>query len=177
MAKPKLRKMLCDINSQECKDMMSLIETQSKTTLATWAVVYAEENYETIYETKCPQDIRLRNIIHVCKRHLNGEIKLAELKPFLQEAKEIARDAADDPVTQAAARAVSTACAAIQTPTNTLGFLFYGAAAVAYNTAGLTETSEVYDNLALTEFRKAYESLKAAAVPDEPKPAKIKWGC
>ena len=78
---------------------------------------------------------------------------------------------------QAAARAVATACAAIQTPTNALGFLFYGAAASAYQTAGLTQNAECYDRMALNEFRKAFQSLQRVSLPDEPNPAKIKWNC
>lgn len=39
---PKMRKMLGDINSQECIALMQLIETQSKDTLAAWAVNYVK---------------------------------------------------------------------------------------------------------------------------------------
>lgn len=99
----KLRKMLGNIESQECILLMRLIETQSKETLA--------------------------------------------------------------------------ACAAVSTPTNALGFLFYGAAAIAYSKEGLTQSAEVYDAAASLELNRAYESLKDAAVPDEQHPAKIKWYC
>ena len=76
-----------------------------------------------------------------------------------------------------AARALSVACAVIQTPTNALGFSFYSAAASAYHQAGLTETAQTYDRLADAEFENILASLQAAAVPDEPNPVKIDWNC
>lgn len=173
----KLRKMLCDINSQECKDMMALIETQSKHTLAAWAVSYAKKCYLPIYEKQCPQEQRLAELVAGCEEYVKGDRKLAETKPLLKEATQIARDTADDPIAQAAARAVSTGCSVIQTPTSALGFLFYGAAAAAYSEAGLEESAEVYDAIASREMKRAYEDLNAVAVPDEQKPAKIKWNC
>ena len=173
----KLRKMLGDINSEECIAMMHLIETQSKTTLASWAVTYVKEHYLTIYEEECQGDVRLRDTIAVCEEYLQGDKKLTEVKPILREAAQIARDITDNPIAQAAARAIATACAVIQTPTNTLGFIFYGAAVTAYSKAGLEETVEIYDELARGEFKRAYNSLEKVSVPDEANPAKIKWNC
>ena len=173
----KLRKMLGDIESQECILLMRLIKTQSKETLAAWAVAYAKDNYLPVYEAECPGDRRLHDTIAACEEYLKGDKKLTEIKPSLKEAAELARDTADNPTAQALARAVSTACAAVSTPTNALGFLFYGAAAIAYSKEGLMQPAEVYDAAASLELNRAYESLKEAAVPDEQHPAKIKWYC
>lgn len=173
----KLRKMLGEIDSQECKDLMALIETQSKQTLAGWAINYACENYLEIYEHECPEDGRLKSILDICFEYLEGSRKLNETKPFLKEARQIASGAEGHPVAQAAARAIATACSVVQTPTSALGFLFYGAAAAAYSESGLDQTADVYDRLATAELQKALASLQKAAVPDEQKPAKIKWGC
>ena len=41
----KLRKMLGDPLGAEAKELMNIIETQSKTTLAQWSISYVEENY------------------------------------------------------------------------------------------------------------------------------------
>lgn len=128
---PKLRKMLGDVNSEECISLMQLIETQSKSTLTAWAVGYVKENYLGLYEAEHPEDHRLRDAVSACEECLTGTKKLSEIKPVLKEAAQSARDAADYPVGQAAARAVSTACGTLQTPTNALGFIFYGAAAKA----------------------------------------------
>ena len=173
----KLRKMLCDINSPECTALMRLIETQSQATLAAWAVQYAKDNYLGIYKAQRPQDCLLRDTLLSCEQYLSGSRKLAELKPQLKEAAQAARGLYDNPVAQAAARAVSTACAVVKTPTNALGFLFYGSAAVAYSQAGLEETAETYNKIAETELQRAFASLQQASNPDEAHPARIKWNC
>lgn len=173
----KLRKMLGDVNSKECIALMRLFETQSERTLASWAIGYARDNYLGIYEAECPGDSRLGEAVGACEEYLKGEKKLAEIKPQIKAVGQIARELADQPTAQAAARAVSVACATVQTPTNALGFLFYGAAAVAYHGAGLEEKAEVYHGIAGNEFMKAMESFKAVCVEEEPNPANLKWNC
>lgn len=173
---PKLRKTLGSVDSPECIALMALMETQSGKTLASWAIKYAQTRFLPIYESACPGDLRLSDTVLACLEYLQGGISLKDLKPLLREATQVARNA-EDPVAQAAARAVSTACAAVQTPTNALGFLFYGAAAQVYSSAGLDEKPETYDALAVEEWRRAFSSLKQSAVPDEPHPAKLHWNC
>lgn len=173
----KLRKMFGDINSDECISMMKLIETQSHVMLATWAINYAENNYLEIYMKEYPKDLRFENLISDCKKYLTGDIKLNEIKQRLKESRQIANEFENNPIAQAAARAISTACATIQTPTNSVGFIFYGAATVAYSEVGITEKVEIYENIALKEFKKAFDSLKEVSVPDEKNPVKIKWNC
>lgn len=173
----KLRKMLGDIKSAECINLMNLIETQSHETLSKWAIDYAEENYLSIFLKAFPEDISLKSAIAACSEYLGGEKKLSDIKPAIKAAAETARNISDDPTAQAAARAVSTACAVVQTPTNSLGFLFYGAAAYAYNKLGLSDAAEDYDKAAKEELRKAFESLKKVSVQDEENPAKINWNC
>lgn len=174
---PKLRKMLGNINSPECVALMALIETQNKICLATWAVDYAKTNYLSIYQAQYPNDLRLRDAIIACEDYLKGKIKMESLKPIIKEATQNARELAHNPIAQAAARAIATACATIHTPTSALGFLFYGAASTAYTQVGMAEKAEVYDDLASAELKKAFVSLQQIAVPNEPCPAKIKWNC
>ena len=38
---PNLRKMLGNVQSEECRSLMRLMETQSKRTLGNWSVAYA----------------------------------------------------------------------------------------------------------------------------------------
>ena len=173
----KLRRMLGDIQSQECVSIMRLIETQSAKTLAVWAIGYAKAQYLPIYERECLNQPRLREITTACESFLVGGYKLAEVKPFLKAATQIGRDTEGNAVAQAAARAVATACAAIQTPTSSLGFLFYGAAAVAYSKAGLAQAAEVYDVLAAQELRRALDALRETAIAEEGNPVKINWNC
>lgn len=174
---PKSRKMLGDIHSKECNSLMKLIETQSKTTLALWAINYVTQHYLPIYEDAFPKDKTLTKTIQACKSYLSGNIKRSELKPYLKQATQIARDITDQPILQAAARAIATACATTQTPTNALGFVFYGAAISAYQLAGFDQTPDVYDALAKKEFQRALDSLKEIAVDHEDHPANIKWNC
>ncbi|MEY8297675.1 MAG: putative immunity protein [Emergencia timonensis] len=177
MAKGKLRKMLGSVESKASIDLMNLIETQSKITLGIWAVTYAKDHYLAIYEEVCPAERRLREIVTACEEYLQESRKLSEVKPLIREAGLIGREITDNPVGQAAARAISAACAVMQTPTNALGFLFYGAAAVAYSRAGLTQPAEIYDELAEKELGQALNSLQKIAVCNESNPVKIKWNC
>lgn len=172
----KLRKMLGDMESPECKGLREVIETQSKLTLGAWAVAYAKAHYLSIYEEECPGEDILSKAITECERFLSEEIKLADLKPTLKLARETASKTTGE-IAQASARAIATACAAVQTPTNAFGFLLYGAAATVYKEAGLEESSETYDLLASKELARALESIKSVAVEDEPKPVKINWNC
>ena len=174
MAK-KLRKMLGSIDSPECIGLMRLIETQSKETLAKWAVGYAQENYLPVYE-KTGENGCYARAVEACNAFLAGETKLADVKPLLKEARESAAKETD-PIAQAAARAISTACSTVTTPTGALGYLFYGAAVFAYTTAGLEASAEEYDALASQELARALDSLHAVAVENEPNPAKINWNC
>lgn len=173
----KLRKMLGDINDPVIIELMHTIETQSKETLGKWAVEYVKQNYLPIYEEVSEGDTSFHQIISEIELFLIHERKLAEIKPFLKEAREIAKKSGDDPIKQAAARAISTACAVVQTPTNALGFTFYGAALVAYHTLGVNAKENMYDEVAEKEFNTILNSILKVAVTDEKNPAKIKWGC
>lgn len=171
------RRMLGDVFSPECTALRELIQTQSKQTLAAWATAYAKAHYLPVYEAQRPQDTRLRAGVIRTEECLSGKLKPAEIKPDLKALRELGATLAAEPVAQAAARAVSAACATVSTPTNALGFLFYGAAAVAYNAVGLAKSPETYDELATQELERALASLAQVAVPDEKKPAKIDWHC
>lgn len=173
----KLRKMLGKLSDPEIVALMSLIETQSKETLAKWSAACARNRYLPILSAHKPDEKRLESAIADVNRHLTGELTAKELKKSLSAARKAAQECTDDPIAQAAARAISTACAVIFTPTNALGFTFYGAAAAAYKKAGLSENPQRYDVLAREELRELLESLKSVAIPDEPNPAKIDWNC
>lgn len=172
----KSRKMLGDIYSEECMALMQLIETQSLATLSRWSVSYAKEHYLPIYNKIYSTRSEMEELIQLCERHFAGEIKISEVKTALRDSRKIASETTDA-VGQAAARAITSACAAIQTPTNAFGFLLYGAAAAAYVETGLDETPEVYDRLATMELKRALSALREVSVAEEPNPAKIKWNC
>lgn len=91
-----------------------------------------------------------------------GEGELKQAKNAIKMMRQRARELGEQPVAQAAARALSTGCAAIQTPSNAFGFLLYGAAAVSYDELGLACERETYDAAAARELRRALASLQSA---------------
>ena len=172
----KLRKMLGDVNSQVCLDIMALIGTQSHATIDKWAVEYAAAKCLPIFEKHCPGEMLLRETIEKCRGYILGIIKLKDLKPFLSEARKYAGTVNGD-AAQAAARAVSAACATVQTPTNAFGFLVYAAAAAAYDELGPNKDILEYEAYAAGVMTTALESLKAVAVENEENPVKVNWNC
>lgn len=174
----KLRKMLGRADDPQIISLMRMIETQSKRTLAAWAADCAADRYLPIYELACPGDARLRDLIASVRDCLRGDLPMADLRARLREARTVAKDAeSSGAAAQAAARAVTTACAVLSTPSNALGFTFYGAAAAAYSIAGEDASGAEYDQLGAAELQKLEDSLKAAMIPDEPDPVKINWNC
>lgn len=170
---PKLRKTLGNVRSQTCGRLMQLMDTQSHTTLAVWAIWYAQNRYLPICVHACPELEQIAALCAVCAKEGKSA---ASCKQELRRAAALAR-ACTGAETQAAARAVAVACATLQTPSNALGFLFYGAAAVAYSEGGLQLEQAEYDVLAAKELENAFRSLSACAIKGEPSPVKINWNC
>lgn len=117
-AMPKLRKTLGDIQSETCRSLMRLIETQSKTTLARWAIGYAQERYLPICQETCPG---LWEIVSQCQDAVEQKQPVSHCKSQIRLAADMAR-CCTGAAEQAAARAVAVACATMQTPSNALGF-------------------------------------------------------
>ena len=173
----KLRKMLGAADSPYILSLMSLIETQSKTTIGDWCVDYAEKYILNIYEKAFPEDDRLHLAVEAYRSYRKGELKLPELKKAVALTVQAAKEAEKNPAAQAAARTIGQAIGAVYTPTHSLGLAFYGAAAIAYDRVGLEEKPEVYDRIAAQECAKMEEALHACMVENEKNPAKIKWYC
>ena len=114
----KLRKMLGEIDWEECQEMMSVIETQSKETLALWGIEYVKENYVTIYKKHYQNSEKIiEEVIDVCEKTIKEKTDWKTVKPLLKDTRQHS-STIKDPIAQAAARAISTACAIYQTPTN-----------------------------------------------------------
>ena len=173
----KLRKMLGRADDPEIIALMRLMETQSSRTLACFAADYARENWLPIYEAHCPQDGRVCEALDAAAAWARGEIKAAPAKEKIRAAVCAAKEAQENPVAQAAARAAATAAGVMGTPTNAPGMCFYGAAAVAYHTLGVCAPAGDYDEAVAREFMRVHEALSRAAVPDEANPARINWNC
>ncbi|MFP3154231.1 hypothetical protein LQZ18_07350 [Lachnospiraceae bacterium ZAX-1] len=56
-----------------------------------------------------------------------------------------------------------------------LRFAFFGAAAVAYDHAGLSETAEVYDKITEEFYIDYATALRTIAVDNELNPANVNW--
>ena len=70
----KIRKMLGSADSPYIVSLMRLIETQSKTTIVTWSINYAEEHILPIYEKAYPKDHRLRNALTASMDYIQGNM-------------------------------------------------------------------------------------------------------
>ena len=174
----KSRKMLGSADAPYIISLMRLIDTQSKATIASWCMDYAEAHILPIFEKHCPGDDRPWQAIAAARDWFEGKKKLPEVRQIiLHECHAAARELDGNPAAQAAAWACGQASACFHTPTHSLGLAFYGAAAIAYDRVGLDATPEVYDRIAAEECAKMEAALRAVAVEDEPNPAKINWGC
>lgn len=92
----KLRKMLGNIQSQECMEMKGLIETQCHHTLSAWAVAFAKESYLPIYAAECGSSC-LEDAVAACEAYLAGARMLKDVKPYLRAAAQLARETGGEP--------------------------------------------------------------------------------
>lgn len=175
---PGHRKMLNDIDAPYIQSLMRLIETQSKVTLAHWAIDYAEAKILPIYSKAYPGDARCLHALEAARQWLDGTVKLPYVKNIiLNQCHAAAREADAEPAAQAAARTCGQAAATIHTPTHSLGLALYGALAVAYDELGTTAPWDALVEAAAVECAAMEAALRAVAVDDEPNPAKISWSC
>ena len=171
----KIKKTLGDINSPQCQKLMHLIESQNQITLANWAIDYATNNYLPIYQKSYNEAIM--NQCLICKKAINDKNQLKPAKEAIKQIRNLAKEFTSQPEIEASIKAIATACATIVTPSNALGFLFYGNAALAYDTLGLKATDEEYAIFSQQQLQKALDLLKKIAIQNEKNPVKIKWSC
>ena len=174
---PKARKMLSDWNAPYIQALMKLIETQSKSTLAHWAVDYAEQSILPLWNKHYPEDQRPQNALHAAREWLSGSIKLPQAKTSILECHAAAREADTNPVAQAAARAIGQCASTIHSARHCIGLALYGALAVAYDTLGTNASWKALEQCAADECWRMLDALQAVSVEDEPNPAKIVWKC
>jgi hypothetical protein len=175
---PKLRKMLGnDMNAPYLVSLMSLIETQSKETIARWCIGYAEEKILPIYEADFPDDMRPRKALETAVAFLDGKVKLPKVKMCINETRQAAKDCGKNLIADISARSIATVASSVHTPTGSLSLALYGALAVAYKDLGLDKTESEYESYAAAECEKMEKALRMIAVENEPNPAKINWNC
>ena len=174
---PKPRKMLNDCDAPYILSLMRLIETQSKPTLANWAVDYSEKVILLLWSKHYPDDLRPQNALDTAREWLKGSIKLPQAKKAILECHAAAREAEANPVAQAAARAIGQSASTIHSATHCLGLALYGALAVAYDTLKTDAPWVHLEQCAAVECGRMYDALRAVSVDNEPNPAKINWKC
>lgn len=176
------RKMLSDMDAPYIQSLMRLIETQSKTTLARWAVDYAYEfllplfNY-CLEDLERAADSRPYEALVAANSWLDGQIKLPEAKKAILKCHETARENEDSAVAQAAARAIGQCASTIHSARHCIGLALYGALALAYDQLGEDAKWKDLERAAAAECEKMRIALEKIAVINEPKPAKITWHC
>lgn len=174
---PKARKMLSDWKAPYIQSLMKLIETQSKATLAYWAIDYSERIILPLWCKYNPNDLRPQNALNAAREWLAGAIKLPQAKAAILECHAAAREAGGNPVAQAAARAIGQCASTIHSAQHCTGLAFYGAIAVAYDRLGTNAPWDQIEQCAAEECGRMLDALGAVAVENEPNPAKIDWKC
>jgi hypothetical protein len=85
---PKARKMLSDWEAPYIQSLMKLIETQSKVTLAYWAVDYSERVILPLWRKYYPNDLRPQNALNAARLTPDNVVKvnvfLTDMKDFAE---------------------------------------------------------------------------------------------
>jgi len=174
---PKARKMLSNWDEPGIQSLVKLIETQSKATLANWAVDYSERVLLPLWSKQFPHDLRPQSALQAAREWLGGKIKMPQAKSAILECHAAARETEGNPVAQAAARAMGQSASTIHSARHCIGLALYGALAVAYDMLGVKAPWEQVELAAAEECRRMLEALRAVAVENEPNPATIDWKC
>ena len=171
------RKMLADWDAPYMQALVKLIETQSKITLVSWTLNYAERTMLPIWKKHFPEDHRPKAAMDAARSWLACDIKLPRAKPIILECHAAARESGAIPTAQAAARAIGQSASTIHAPTHCVGLAMYGALAVAYDVLGIDAPWAALEAYAAAECGRMHEALRAIAVDNEPNPAKFNWMC
>lgn len=175
---PKARKMLSDWKALYIQSLMKLIESQSKETLANWAIDYAEQVILPLWsEGGRMGDQRPGAALIAAREWLSGKIKLPQAKAAILDCHAAARESEGNPVAQASARAIGQSASTIHSARHCIGLAFYGALAVAYARLGTAAPWDQIEQCAAEECGRMEAALRAVAVNNEPNPAKIDWKC
>ncbi len=174
---PKARKMLSDWEAPYIQSLMKLIEKQSKSTLAHWAVDYTERVILPLWSKYYADDLRPQNALNAANEWLSGTIKLPQAKKAILECHAAAREADGNSAAQAAARAIGQSTSTIHSARHCMGLVLYGAIAVSYDELGTSAAWEQLEQCAADECGRMLDALLAVAVENEPNPAKIDWKC
>ena len=171
-------RMISNLDIPDIKALMDIIPTQSKVTLAGWAVDYAEEKLLPLWAKAYPGDSRPQAALTAAREMIAGKIKWNDgLYTAVKACVQAAKDVDDDITARIAARAIAQCCSTIHSGSHSIGIAFYGALAVAYDALGAGAPRAALEEYAAGECAKMEARLRAIAVEDEPNPVNIKWNC
>mgnify|MGYP006975406000 CR=1 FL=1 len=169
--------MLSDWDAPYIQALVKRIETQSKSTLAHWAVDYAERVMLPLWSKHYPDDPRPQTALSAAREWLSGAIKLPQAKAAILACHAAARESDADSVAQAAARSIGQCASTVHSARHCIGLALYGALAVAYDTLGTDAPWEQAERCAAEECGRMLDALRAVSVDNELNPAKIGWKC
>jgi hypothetical protein len=175
MAKP--RKMLSDIDIPAVDGLFRLIPSQSKETVAKWAVDYAGRILLPLWVKYCPDDVRPQDALDAARDMIAKKIKWSELNPKVADCISAAKDMENELVPRGAARAIAQCSSAIHSASHAIGLALYGALAVAYDKVGVNAPRDEQDRVASEECERMLAALQSVAVTNEPNPCKVSWKC
>lgn len=165
---PKARKMLHDLEAPHIRVLSELMETQSKAMLVRWAADYCECSLLPLYQKNCPNDPRLEGATKAARKWVSGIIKLPEAKKHILACHAAAREADNNPVAQAAARAVGQSASTIHSKKHCIGLALYGAPAIAYDALGTDAAWEDIERYSVKVCMHMEASLRAFAARHKP---------
>ena len=171
------RKMLSNWDAPYIQSLIRLIETQSKQTLANWALDYSENLLLPLWSQYYPDDPRPKLALDAARDWLKGTIKLPAAKEAILACHAAARDAAGNAVAQGCARAIGQSASTIHSAKHCAGLAFYGALAMAYEHLGINQPWDKIEKYAAEECGRMEEALRSVSVRDEPNPVNIDWKC
>ncbi|MGB7593948.1 MAG: putative immunity protein [Erysipelotrichaceae bacterium] len=134
----------------EClQELIALIGMQKHRTLVMWALDCAVEPLE-YFESKYPNETRLRRALELSEAWARGVIKMPEAKRAILDAHSVAKEI-DDIECIALAHAVGHAGATVHTETHALGLVFYELTAIVRR-AGIDQCESPVENRIKTYF-------------------------
>lgn len=171
----KARRMLTDWDAPYIRSLVKLIETQSKSTLANWAVDYSERVLLPLWGKHYPDDPRPQNALKAAREWLSGKIKLQEARKAILQCHAAAREAENNHVARSAARAIGQSASTVHSARHCIGLALYGALAVACNALGVDAPRERLERRAAEECERMLDALREVSIENETNPAKIDW--
>lgn len=173
--------MLGKLDDPAVVHLQEMIPTQSVTTLFAWATSCAAGRCLPLWHARRPDDGRADALVGAARAFSAGTCTKSQIKEAIRMMRDAAREldtaAGGTAVEVACARALSTAAAVATKLTNALGFVFYLAAAVAYDELGASADAVALDAAASRAIAAVARELDRVAVADEPHPSNVDFSC